>query len=221
MGVQQIFQGMINFFKPNGQNGNNNRQNLLMVLSVLAMVGILLMLLSSKVQTTKNAEPPVTPGSEVATESKTGGEDSTEPVFGNKANSSSWEDQMENKLEKMLSQIEGVGKVEVTITLEQGPEYVYNYNSTVTNNRTEEKDSTGGTRSVTDSSDTNSMVVARTKEGEERPIIRTEKAPTIQGVGVVAEGAENPRVNTELHRAVSTVLGVELSKICVFSLKGR
>lgn len=219
MGIQQIYQGIINFFKPNGQNGNNNRQNLLMVLSVLAMVGILLMLLSSKIQPAKKAEPPAAPNSEVATDTNVSGEDGTEPVFGSKASASSWEERMENRMKEILSLIAGVGRVELVITLDQGPEYVYNFNSAVTNNRTEEKDNAGGTRSVTDTSNTNNMVVARTKDGDERPIMRTEKAPTIKGVLVVAEGAENPRVNTELTRAVNTVLGVDLYKIYVLPYK--
>ena len=195
---------------PAAQGGKNSRQNLLMVLSILAMVGIFLMLLNNKLQTPRSSTtPPVQENSPQA----------SEPTFSDNSAKEGWEERTERRLEEVLSLIQGVGRIEVDITLEQGAEYIYGQNTNNTNNQTEEKDTAGGTRSVHDSSNSNNIVIFRDKDGREQPLIQTEKSPTIKGVIVVAEGADQPRINADLSRAVNTVLGVPLHKICVLTYK--
>lgn len=144
----------------------------------------------------------------------------TEPAFSDHTSASdTYEYRMEKRMKEVLSLIEGVGRVEVDITLEQGTEFVYGVDSTNTKNHTDERDNNGGVRVIEDASDTQKIVLYRNKNGDEQPLIRTEKLPKVMGALVVAEGANDPRVNAEISRAVNTVLGVPLHKICVLPYK--
>ncbi|AZR73545.1 stage III sporulation protein AG [Anoxybacter fermentans] len=195
-------------FNPNEKNGKNKRQNALMYISLLAMAGILLMLVSNMMKPSQSFLP-------------VSGNQKKEivQVFSDEINSNSYEERLEERLKKVLSLIEGVGKVEVDITIEQGPEYIYGFNTSISNSETEERDNSGGIRIIKDRSESQDIVIIRDKNGEEKPVVRTEKSPIIKGVLVVAEGASNPKVNAELTRAVNTVLGIPLHKICVLPYK--
>lgn len=191
------------FVEPNEENGKNNRKLTYKILAVLGMVGILLMLLSnintSSTQIQGDTLSDLQEEVEAATYSGAIGE----------------EERIEARLKKVLSLVQGVGKVEVVITFEQGVEYVYGLDTSETNSKTEERDNTGGIRIIEDTSGSQNIVIVRDRNGEERPVVQTEKSPVVKGVLVAAEGAENPKVNAELTRAVNTVLQVPLHKICI------
>lgn len=188
--------------------GKSKRQNALMYLSIIAMLGIFLMLMDNAVKTsnTPNDQP----------EQR---EEEAVQVFNKQSDKYSYEERLEDRLNKVLGLIEGVGRVEVDITLEQSREYVYGYNTSDSHSETEERDDTGGIRVIKDNSQTKDLVIVRDKNGEEKPVVQTEKAPIVKGVLVVADGASDPRVTAELTRAVNTVLGIELHKICVLPYK--
>jgi len=59
---------------------------------------------------------------------------------------------MENKLTRILTKIEGAGDVDVMVTFESSEEIQPAYNSNQTTETTEEKDAQGGERTVTTSS---------------------------------------------------------------------
>jgi len=120
---------------------------------------------------------------------------------------------LENKLESILSQLKGVGKVKVMITLEDTTEVVPAFNTTKNNETTKENDSQGGTREIV-REDMTIQVVTNDK-GE--PIVLKEIRPTIKGVIVIAEGAENLEVKEMLYEAVKTVLGVSGDRVEIYS----
>lgn len=191
------------FVGPNEENGKNNRKLTYKILAVLGMAGIVLMLLSNV-----NTPSPQTNGNLLSDHQE---EVTAAPYDG----AIGEEERIEERLKKVLSLVQGVGKVEVDITFEQGVEYVYGLDTSETNSNTEERDNTGGIRIIEDTSGSQNIVIVRDRNGEERPVVQTEKSPVVKGVLVVAEGAENPKVNAEVTRAVNTVLQVPLYKICV------
>lgn len=190
--------------------GKNKRQSMLMYLSFLAMAGILLMLLSNRMPSNTET-PPIVPQDDANAE---------EPVFSSSVSQvDDYENRIEKRLKEVLALIEGVGRVEVDVTLEQGTEYIYGVDSNKSQSKTNEQDNNGGVRVIEDSADSQNIVLYRDKNGEERPLVQTEKTPKVQGVLVVAEGAKDPKVDAEISRAVNTVLGVPLHKICVLPYK--
>ncbi|SNY36519.1 stage III sporulation protein AG [Orenia metallireducens] len=129
---------------------------------------------------------------------------------------SNLEESIELKLQKMLSQIEGVGKVDVDITLDSGSEYTYARDYQDSKQESLEEDNSGGNRK-TIQYDNRTEVVLLNNSGEQLPLIKKEVKPQIRGVLVVAEGAENSYIKAKLLRAIKIGLGVPSYKIVILS----
>ncbi len=123
---------------------------------------------------------------------------------------------LERKLVSILSKLNGVGKVSVMVTLENSIEKVTASNTTKTTENTVENDSEGGTREV-HREDLTTQVMTRGNDGS--LLVVKEIKPTVQGVIVVAEGADDPEIKEMLYDAVKTVLGIKGNKVQVYSSK--
>lgn len=124
------------------------------------------------------------------------------------------EESLSGKLQEMLAEIEGAGKVKVTVRLAASAREDYAINTTTGRKTTQEKDQGGGTRVITENTDTNQLVLIRGGSGE-TPVVEQERAAQVAGVLVVADGARDPRVKARLFQAVRVALGVEPQKILV------
>lgn len=121
---------------------------------------------------------------------------------------------LEKRLENILSKISGVGKVSVLLTYTQTSSRIpiYNINSSVST--VEEKD-TSGVSKVTETENMQKDVVTDNDSG-----IVTEKIvmPVVEGAIITAEGASNSNVKTNIIAAVEAVTGVATHKIQVFEM---
>lgn len=126
-----------------------------------------------------------------------------------------WEEEiLAERLKKMLSQVEGAGRVDVSIRLASSKRGKYAINTTTGRKTTEEKDQAGGTRHIIENTGNEQIVLLR--EGQkEIPVVEEEQAARIAGVLVVAEGARNPQTKANLFQAVQVALGIEPQKIYV------
>lgn len=125
-----------------------------------------------------------------------------------------YESYIEDKLSEILSKLRGVGTVDVMVTLEDSTEKIPASNVTTTREVTSELDSQGGTREVSREDET--IQVVNTSNDV---VVLKEVKPSIKGVIVVAEGAENPLVMETIYEAVKTVLGVAGNKVQIFPSK--
>jgi stage III sporulation protein AG len=123
------------------------------------------------------------------------------------------EQRLEARLESTLTNISGVGKVDVLITFETGEQIEPAFNSNSTTEKTEEKDSQGGERAVTTESVNKTMVTSNS----ENPIVIKTTDPKIKGVLVVAEGASDPTIKESLYKAVQTSLQISGHQVEVYS----
>ena len=125
-------------------------------------------------------------------------------------------DELELKLEKILSMIEGAGKVNVMISylssIEQIPLYDKSENITIT----EEMDKEGGTRKTKQSSNEESVVFEE-KSSNRVPVIKQTIMPEIIGVIAVSEGASNIKVRENIINAIEATVNVPSHRIQVFS----
>lgn len=121
---------------------------------------------------------------------------------------------IEEKLRKMLSQVEGAGQVKVTVRLASSSLEEYAVNTTTSHKTTQEKDQGGGTRVTSENTSSDQLVLFRTGQGE-KPVVKQEVAARIAGVLVVADGARDPVVRDRLFRAVRVALGIEPHKVLV------
>lgn len=125
-----------------------------------------------------------------------------------------YESHIEDRLSEILSKLRGVGKVDVMVTLEDSIEKIPASNVTTTREVTNELDSQGGTREVSREDET--VQVVNTSNDV---VVLKEVKPSIKGVIVVAEGAENAIIMETLYEAVKTVLGVAGNRVQIFPSK--
>lgn len=123
---------------------------------------------------------------------------------------------LENRLSQILEKLEGVGKVDVMITLEESVESIPAVNTSKTVETTKEIDGEGGTREV-NREDVDIQILSSDSTGN--ILLLKEINPTVRGVIVAAEGAEDLAVMEKIYEAVKTVLGVTGNKVQVYSSK--
>lgn len=131
------------------------------------------------------------------------------------------EDQIGKKLCEMLKQVEGAGRVEVSVRLSGSTRSDYAVNTTTSKKTTQEKDQSGGTRITTEDSGSDQLVMNRSATGGEQPVVEMEAAPQIAGVLVVAEGAVNAGVKAKIFEAARVALGVAPQRILVLPMERR
>ena len=124
---------------------------------------------------------------------------------------------LEQSLEDILSKMAGVGKVQVLVTYSETSEVVAMYNEKNTSNNTEETDTNGGTRKISQT-DTDKEIIYEEKNGEKVQITQKVIMPKIEGAVITAEGAGNINVKTNIIQAVSAATGLSTYRIQVFEM---
>ncbi|MCD8502269.1 MAG: stage III sporulation protein AG [Bacillaceae bacterium] len=200
-----------NLLQSNGDKKKKNSK--LQYVAVVLFVGVALMLFGSFSKSTSPSE-----GMPVFKEEITK-TDTISAFVNNKGEGHSdsmqdYEYQYEKQLKEALEQIAGVSEVSIMINLAETETQVFEKNSTVRQQNTDETDREGGTRKVEDLSRDDQVVIIRSGDKEEPLVVRTEK-PTIRGVLVVANGVENIQVKTWVVEAVSRVLDVPSHRVSV------
>ena len=105
---------------------------------------------------------------------------------------------LENKITSVISQIDGAGKCDVAISFVGGIEQEYVFST---------ESQTNG--SVVTEKNTLTLVSGK-------PVVLREKMPEVQGVVIVADGADNASVRLEITKAVQALLKVPNGNIEVF-----
>lgn len=109
-------------------------------------------------------------------------------------------------LANILSKIQGVGKVEVLLTVAEGERILY---------ETDEDSSFGA-----DSGSTRTEVVVVTDENRaQQGLVRQVIPPTYLGAVIVCQGGDQPSVRLAVVEAVAAVTGLTSDKISVLKMK--
>lgn len=124
---------------------------------------------------------------------------------------------LEEKLEDILSKIEGVGSVKVFINYSESSETVAMYNENSKTSTTEETDKSGGTRKV-EQTDSQKEVIYQEQNGTKTPIVQKTVEPKIEGAIITAKGAGDINVKTSIIQAVEAATGLATHKIQVFTM---
>ena len=124
------------------------------------------------------------------------------------------QDNLEKRLENILSKIAGVGKVSVLLTYSESSTLVPIYNINSSTSTIEEKDTSGGNR-VTETENMQKDVVT-----DSNSKIITEKiiSPSLEGAIITAEGASSTSIKSNIISAVEAVTGIATHKIQVFEM---
>ena len=127
-------------------------------------------------------------------------------------------EQIENSIKQILSKINGVGKVDVLITYSETSQVVAMYNETYKESQTEEEDTSGGTRTIAEVNK-DKEIIYKEENGEKVPITEKVVMPKMEGALIVAEGANNAEIKTNIIQAVEALTGLSTHKIQVLEMK--
>ncbi len=196
MDIKKIIQNLEN------KNLKKNFYNLLIVL----LIGVLIILVSSFFNSNKKSSATLA-GKDNSNEENVIKEQEVNDAL------SSYEASQKEQLRTILSSIDGVGKVEVMLTVESTSEKVPAVDITKSTTNTNEKDNSGGTRENVQQNDGTKVVMSNA------PLILKVLNPKINGVVIVAEGGENKTLQYNIIKTVSTLYNIPEHKVSVFSMK--
>lgn len=126
---------------------------------------------------------------------------------------------LEERLEELLGQMDGVGAVRVMITFSASGEEVPLKDVVKSDTDTTEADSGGGTRIINESAMEEETVYVTDAEGRRTPfIVRTTK-PEVIGVAVIAEGGGNPEVQKNITAVIQSLFRIDANRIIVTKMK--
>lgn len=151
----------------------------------------------------KQGEHPVTEVSHALTEAET--------------SITAYERYLSETLEEILSQIEGAGEVKAWVTLASGKEQVFTMESEGEQSLLKEEDSVGGSRTEEKNSMNKSVVLAN----DGNPYVVKTLQPKVEGVLVVAEGADKSTVKKNISDAVEVLFGIDAHRIKVAKKKAE
>lgn len=123
---------------------------------------------------------------------------------------------LEQRLQELLRKVQGVGEVEVMITLKTEGEEVINKDERISEHSTGELSKESGETSRDYEEET---VVLEDSEGNQNPYIIKELKPEIAGVVVICEGGDNPVIIKEITEATEVLFSVSTHKIKVMKKK--
>ena len=128
-------------------------------------------------------------------------------------------DHLEQRVEEMLSGMEGAGKVQVMITVSDMGTEILEKDKEITTSDLEETDNAGGSRKSLESGQREEVIYIRDADGNEKPYVVCRKLPEVTGVVVMAEGAGNIRVKENIIGAVGVLFNLNEHRIKVIRMK--
>jgi stage III sporulation protein AG len=127
--------------------------------------------------------------------------------------------QLEQRIEELLSNMDGVGEVQAMVTLVTSKELIVEKDEPVTRNTITESDGAGGTRSVNESSFDYETIYETDGEGNKMPYVIKQIEPEIQGITVVAQGGGNAIVQKNISEVLEALFHLDAHKIKVVKMK--
>ncbi len=170
-------------------------------LFILVLLGLLLAVIAIPVEEKKESAVSNTDALKEKTFGAAPG--STSAAIPAESESATYESRMEDRLEELLAQVEGVGRVRVMLTLEG------------TGEKRVEKD-----KEISQESSREETVYAEYGSSERMPYVTSETNPRVDGILVIAEGGGNSRIKAEIIEAAEALFGIEPHKIKIMKMEG-
>ena len=120
-------------------------------------------------------------------------------------NTDTYKQEIESELKNIIGKINGVGDLEVMVTIEGTTEYVYAEELDTDNDKDGEKTS----------EKYQSKIVMNEKNGDKEALVKKIIKPQISGVIIVCQGGGNSYIKERVIKAASTALNLPSGRICV------
>lgn len=127
----------------------------------------------------------------------------------------------EQKLEEALRYVEGVGKVRVLITLQNSEHKIVEKDGPEEFSNTDEADSAGGSRTLEESRLDKSTIYTDDGQGRNVPYVVMTIEPVVEGVVVIAQGADQMSVRENIIEAIQVLFDIDANKIKIVKMKNN
>lgn len=131
----------------------------------------------------------------------------------------SYKEELEHELETLLENMDGVGTVQVMITLKASGQKILAKDNPFSFSKTEEEDAEGGVRNIKEKKSEEVTIYGKDSSGEETPYVVKQLEPEIEGIFIVAEGGGDERVQLQITEAVQALFGIDAHKIKIAKRK--
>lgn len=119
--------------------------------------------------------------------------------------------EMEDKVQSIVSSIDGAGKTKVMITIDETKEYIYAKNESSQNKSSDNSHN----KDVE-----NDYVIIEQNNDDSGLLVKTIE-PKIKGVAIVCEGGDDPSVQQEIYSTVSALFNISTTRISITKLSVR
>lgn len=126
--------------------------------------------------------------------------------------------ELESRLENILRKVQGIGDVEVMITLKSTGEKIPLKDAPYTQEKLEEDDGEGGSRTSNRIQKDESTILVTDENGNTQPYILQERKPEVEGVVVTAEGGDNVFVIKDIIEACEVLFNIPAHKVKVMKM---
>jgi len=224
MSLSKLLQLLQNLLSTDSTNTNKERKKSpLKPLVILLVIGVALMVFSHMYGSRSASQGNAQPSKIVQASGKKVNQDMKAFKMDKKNTFSSFEDYAtyyERNLKSILNEVSGVSNVHVMVVVDSTVQKIYEKNTDIQNNHTNEEDKDGGTRQSNEQNKKGDVVIIDGGDTK-KPLIITKKSPVIKGVWVVAGGVDSPTVKSWVVDAVSSVLGIPSYKVSVTQGKSK
>lgn len=179
---------------------------------VIILIGVLLLVIAIPVNPKKPKTEDVKQQPEDINQSFTDNsvEDNTDQTY---------VENLESRVEDILSSMEGVGNVKVMITLQSSQETIVEKDMPTSRSNISETDGSGGNRNTNEMDSQETTVYTTNQNGDKIPYVIKTKEPEIEGVTVVAQGGDNAVVQKNISEVIQALFHIELHKIKVVKMR--
>lgn len=142
-----------------------------------------------------------------------------EQTFDNEAGQAEYVAYWEEKLEESLLCVEGAGKVKVLIHVKESAEQILARDGAEEFSDTVETDAAGGSRHVSENRLDKSVIRTVDERGQSVPLVVKTVSPSVEGVVVICQGADQDRVRSDIIEAIQVLFDVDMNRISIIKMK--
>lgn len=137
----------------------------------------------------------------------------------NDLDSKKYVDYIEDKLEAIISKIDGVGEVQVMVTVKNTSTKEVLMEQDKSEKELNEADSSGGSRESFEQTIDENIIYDEKNSSEKSPFVISNYMPEVEGVAVIAKGGDSPLVKEKITGIIKALFGIEINKIAVGKMK--
>lgn len=140
-----------------------------------------------------------------------------EKLYTEETGAESYETYLEKRLETLLSKMEGVGKIQVMVTLEDNGEQILEKDEK--ESRTTTGEGSGETARTATEVNLEYATIFVEEDGKKTPYIIQVKNPRVKGVAVICEGGGNSSIAQNISKTIGALFSIETHKIMVMKME--